>query len=89
MAKGDHIVVSRDSKTYHGIDCGDGCVVEFMNGSAEEVTLPLRLVTLDRFADGNGYQTVRATDPADDVFVAWRALCGLNQPRLARFESCR
>ncbi len=87
MAKGDHIVVSRNSRTFHGIDCGDGCVVEFVNGSADEVSIPLRLVTLDQFTDGNGYQTVRTTDPGDGDFVAWRGLCGLNQPPLARFDS--
>ena len=80
MAKGDHIAVSRHSKTYHGIDCGNGCVVEF-SGDVDEETVPLRQVTLDLFTDGHEYWTVRSADFMDADFAAWYAANALYQVR--------
>jgi len=83
MAKGDHIEVSRSCRTYHAIDCGDGCVAEF-SGKCDEGPLSLRVVTLDVFTDGNEYRTVHCADPVDADLLAWLAASGVHTPRLGR-----
>jgi hypothetical protein len=56
-------------KVHHGIDCGNGCVVEFEGWSAE--ARPLRLVTLEEFTEGHGYVTVEYAEALDADFVVW------------------
>lgn len=57
MAKGDHLMVPHDPLSvvmHHGIDCGDGRVVEYSkvcNGTIREVTL-------DEFASGRSVDFV-------------------------------
>ena len=82
MAKGDHIAVSRSSHVHHGIDCGNGCVVEF-SGRCDEGALPLRVVTLDLFTEGNEYRTVHCANPIEADLVAWLAASGVHQKRFS------
>ena len=34
MARGDHLYVSRGAYTHHGIDCGDGTVIHYLEGES-------------------------------------------------------
>jgi hypothetical protein len=50
MAKGDHLVVWRFGYEHHGIDCGNGAVVEYQGGIGH--TGPVRVVSRAEFANG-------------------------------------
>jgi hypothetical protein len=71
MAKGDHIAVSLSSAVHHGIDCGNGYVVEYEGGNVDEK--PVRMVTVDEFTEGHRYFTVHCADITEAELVAWLA----------------
>jgi hypothetical protein len=80
MAKGNHIAVRDGLAVHHGIDCGNGTVVEFEGFSVD--AKPLRLVTLEEFTEGHGYVTVESAGLFDAELVAWLALDRLLAPDL-------
>jgi hypothetical protein len=70
MAKGDHIFVDRGMYTHHGIDCGDGTVIEYgggIKGGAAEV----RQVPLSQFLQSGKLQIRQYKSPCNspDVVV--------------------
>ncbi len=80
MAMGDHIFVKRDFYTHHGIDCGDGTVIQYGGTIADAGGNMVRRVPLEEFLKG-GHLEVRAyqgdVNPPD-VVVA-RAMSRLGE----------
>jgi hypothetical protein len=58
MARGDHIYVDRGPYTHHGIDLGDGNVIDFAgaDGTKSKSSAVIRQTTLENFADGGTVQ---------------------------------
>jgi hypothetical protein len=54
---GAHIYVERDWFSHHGIDCGDGTVIDFAGQGGGKDTACIRRVTLAEFAQGAPVQT--------------------------------
>jgi hypothetical protein len=52
MAYGDHIFVDRGTFTHHGIDIGDGTVVDLAGGELGKADAKVRRVSIVDFADG-------------------------------------
>jgi hypothetical protein len=50
--RGAHIYVERDLYSHHGIDCGDGTVIDFAGRGGGKNTAIIRRVTLAEFAQG-------------------------------------
>ncbi|TBW32294.1 hypothetical protein E0E54_19610 [Azotobacter chroococcum] len=66
MSKGDHIYTERAGYTHHGIDCGDGSVIEY-GGDMKNMPYGkyiIRRTTLESFADG---QKILARDYETEV----------------------
>jgi hypothetical protein len=55
--RGAHIYVERDLYSHHGIDCGDGTVIDFAGQGGGKDTACIRRVTLAEFAQGAPVQT--------------------------------
>jgi hypothetical protein len=51
-ARGEHIYVDRGLYTHHGIDCGDGTVIDFAGREGGKSTARIRRVTVAEFAQG-------------------------------------
>ena len=51
-ARGAHIYVERGVYSHHGIDCGDGTVIDFAGRGGGKNTAIIRRVTLAEFAQG-------------------------------------
>jgi hypothetical protein len=56
-ARGEHIYVERDLFSHHGIDCGDGTVIDFAGQGGGKDTARIRRVTLVDFAQGAPVKT--------------------------------
>ncbi|MFI4978321.1 MAG: lecithin retinol acyltransferase family protein [Solirubrobacterales bacterium] len=56
-ARGAHIYVERDLYSHHGIDCGDGTVIDFAGQGGGKNTACIRRVTLAEFAQGASVKT--------------------------------
>ena len=54
---GAHVYVERDFFSHHGIDCGDGTVIDFAGRGAGKNGAIIRRVTLVEFADGAPIRT--------------------------------
>jgi hypothetical protein len=55
--RGAHIYVERDLYSHHGIDCGDGTVIDFAGQGGGKNTAIIRRVTLAEFAQGAPVRT--------------------------------
>jgi Lecithin retinol acyltransferase len=55
--RGAHIYVERDVYSHHGIDCGDGTVIDFSGQGGDKSTAIIRRVTLAEFAQGAPVRT--------------------------------
>lgn len=55
--RGAHIYVERDLYSHHGIDCGDGTVIDFAGQGGGKETACIRRATLAEFAQGAPIQT--------------------------------
>jgi Lecithin retinol acyltransferase len=55
--RGAHIYVERDLYSHHGIDCGDGTVIDFAGQGGIKNTACIRHVTLAEFAQGASVKT--------------------------------
>jgi Lecithin retinol acyltransferase len=56
-ARGAHIYVERGVYSHHGIDCGDGTVIDFAGRGGGKNTAIIRRVTLAEFAQGAPVRT--------------------------------
>lgn len=62
MAKGDHLIVDRGLYHHHGIDCGDGRVVQYGGGVPGEADATVEVVDVEAFARGS--TVIAAVEPA-------------------------
>jgi hypothetical protein len=71
MAYGDHLKVQRFIYTHHGIDCGDGSVIEF---APKRSVGMVRRVSMSDFAEGGQVEVVEHPDRAySRNMIVWRA----------------
>jgi len=69
--RGAHVYVERDVYSHHGIDCGDGTVIDFAGQDAGKRTASIRRVTLAEFAQGAPVRTrAYGSDYGAEVVVA-------------------
>jgi hypothetical protein len=66
MARGEHVRVSRGLYDHHGIDCGDGFVIEYSGGLFDSG--PVRRVFIADFAEGSRIEWMHdETLPLEEV----------------------
>jgi len=81
MAQGDHLVVSYGIYTHHGVDLGDGRVVQYgglLSGSERAVVETVELVD---FAQGRPLRIVASPARYDAATIVVRALSRLGEAR--------
>ena len=80
MAKGDHILVSYGLYTHHGIDLGDGTVVEWSKGQEYSKGQPIiARVSFEEFSKGQAVTVVEYSHCDPPEIVVGRALSRIGE----------
>ncbi len=79
MAKGDHLSVSHQLYTHHGIDMGDGHVVHYGRGLSDIQNAEIEIVTLEVFSDDQSVSIVHSAVEFSRAEIVERALSRLGE----------
>ncbi len=79
MAIGDHLSVQYGFYTHHGIDLGDGNVIHYGRGLSDIKNAKVEIVTLETFANGKEFSTVKSPSAFSAQEVVERAKSRLGE----------